>query len=141
MLPGYNKVPALVAGTFFIRYINVISMEAHKQKEYIAFACAGCSHAGQVAYKLGLALDEKGLAEMSCLAGVAAQKPSFLRKIRNKKIMVIDGCPIECAKGIFDQQGITVDAHVRLKELGVKKNQPREEDKDMDGLIAKLGLD
>ena len=117
-------------------------MKKQQENDYIVFACAGCSHAGQVAYKLALAIDEKGIAEMSCLAGVAAEKPSFLRKVQDKKVMAVDGCPIECAKGIFDKLNIPVDHHIRLKEYGVKKNQPREEcrkeDKDTDSMIEKI---
>ena len=113
-------------------------MKKHRKNDCIVFACAGCSHAGQVAYKLALAIDQKGLAEMSCLAGVAAEKPTFLRKIKNKNVIAVDGCPIECSKGVFDRLGIPVHQHIRLKELGVKKNQPREEDKDFERMMSAL---
>ncbi len=113
-------------------------MEKQQNKKTIVFACAGCSHAGGVAYNLALALDKKGMAEMSCLAGVAAEKPSFLRKIKNRQIMTIDGCPIECSKGIFDKLKIPVHHHIRLKDFGVKKEHPDKDDRDMDAMIEKI---
>jgi uncharacterized metal-binding protein len=76
---------------------------------------------------------------MSCLAGIAAQKPSFLRKIKNKKIVTIDGCPTECSKGVFDTCGITVDMHIKLKEYGIKKNStPR--DHNTDSLVSQIAF-
>ena len=74
-------------------------MEKPQQDNSIVFACAGCSHAAQVAYKLALALDEEGIAEMSCLAGVAAEKPSFLRKIHNRKIWPLMVAQLNVLKG------------------------------------------
>ena len=94
------------------------------KSSYIVFACAGCSRAGQAAYQVALELDQHGTAEMSCLAGIASEKPSFFRKIKNKKIITIDGCTTECSKGVFDKTGIHVDLHVKLKEYGLRKNGP-----------------
>lgn len=91
---------------------------------FIVYACAGCSLAGQASYQIALELDKNGTAEMSCLAGIASEKPSFYRKIKNKKIITIDGCPTECSKGVFDKAGIEVDLHIKLKEYGIRKNGP-----------------
>lgn len=90
----------------------------------VVFACAGCSNAGKLSYDLGRELDERGAAEMSCLAGVAARKPNFMKQIRGRAVWVIDGCPIECGRGVFDEVGEGVDAHVRLHRLGVRKHEP-----------------
>ena len=94
-----------------------------EEEGYILYACAGCSKAGQVAYRIAIDLDGRGKAEMSCLAGIASHKPSFVRKIRNKKIAVIDGCPIECAKTVLQNQGLKTDKHFQLKQYGIKKNE------------------
>jgi uncharacterized metal-binding protein len=44
----------------------------------LVFACSGCSFAGKLADDLARHLDRTGDAEMSCLAGVGAQRPSFI---------------------------------------------------------------
>ncbi len=89
----------------------------------LVYACAGCSDAGKLAYDLGLALTRRGDAEMSCLAGVAALRPGFLRQLRRRDAWVIDGCPIECGRGVFEQAGQRMTRHIRLHELGYCKNK------------------
>jgi uncharacterized metal-binding protein len=102
----------------------------------IVLACAGCSFAGGLAYDLAKELERRGYAEMSCLAGVAAEKPAFLRKIRNRPVWIIDGCPIACADGIFEKLGLTPAAHIRLDTNGINKNKAPETGVDMNALIA-----
>jgi uncharacterized metal-binding protein len=91
----------------------------------LVYACAGCSHAGRVSYEVAQALTQQGAAEMSCLAGVAAELPVFLRLMEKRDVWVIDGCPLECAKGVFDKLDRPIDRHIRLREYGVAKNGPR----------------
>jgi uncharacterized metal-binding protein len=104
----------------------------------LIFACAGCSRAGQVAYSLALAIDRVGLAEMSCLTGLAAQKPSFLRRAKARRIITIDGCPTECSKSLLDQLDLKVHQHIKLKELGVEKHTADVEQVRMLELVSKL---
>lgn len=59
---------------------------------------------------------------MSCLAGVGAAKPLFLKKLRGREVWIIDGCPIDCSLGVMQQVRQQADVHIRLNELGVKKN-------------------
>ena len=113
-------------------------IDEKKGKAFIVFACAGCSRGGQAAYSIALELDKRETAEMSCLAGIAAGKPSFRRKIKDKKIITIDGCPTECSKGVFDKAGIQVDVHIKLKDYGIRKNGPVN-DYDIKRLVYEVG--
>lgn len=90
----------------------------------IVFACSGCSNAGQLANQVALELDRRGIAEMSCLAGVGAAKRSFLQQLAGREVWVIDGCPIACSLGVFGQVDEHVDVHIRLHPLGIRKNMP-----------------
>lgn len=99
---------------------------------------AGCSRGGQAAYSIALELDKRETAEMSCLAGIAAGKPSFRRKIKDKKIITIDGCPTECSKGVFDKAGVQVDVHIKLKDYGIRKDGPVN-DYDIKRLVYEVG--
>jgi len=90
----------------------------------VVLACAGCSNAGRLSYDVARAIDAQGAAEMSCLAGVAARKPNFIKQLRDRPVWVIDGCPIECARGACDAVGQPVAAHIRLHHLGVRKHDP-----------------
>lgn len=89
----------------------------------LVFACAGCSHAGRLAYDVALQLERQGVVKMSCLAGVGARKSHFLKQLQGRTAWVIDGCPIECAAGVFDCVNQKFDRHIRLQEYGVRKNQ------------------
>jgi len=104
----------------------------------IVFACAGCSFAAKLSWELAKELDRRGIAEMSCLAGVGARKKPFLNKLRDREVWVIDGCPIECGLGIFDLIDTPVDRHIRLADLGIRKNAEAEGDVNMDVLINRV---
>lgn len=111
-----------------------------KKDGTIIYACAGCSGAGQVAYKVALSLDKEGKGKMSCLAGVASAKPYFLKQLTDQKVVVIDGCAMACGKYIFENLQIHIDQHVELHKLGVKKNAIVSED-IVDGLINGIEID
>jgi uncharacterized metal-binding protein len=87
----------------------------------LVFACAGCSPAGKAAYDVAQELTARGAAEMSCLAGVAAELPYFQKQLADRDIWVIDGCPLQCALHVFRKQRREVAEHFRLNEHGVKK--------------------
>jgi len=104
----------------------------------IVFACAGCSFAAKLSWELARELDRRGIAEMSCLAGVGARKKPFLKQLHDREVWVIDGCPIECGLGIFDLIDTAVDCHIRLADLGIKKNAEPEGGVDMAALINRI---
>ena len=101
----------------------------------LVYACAGCSAAGRLAYDIALELQRRGVAEMSCLAGVGAAKPHFLKQLNNREVWVIDGCPIECAVGIFAQQRRNVDVYIQLHDLGVRKSSAAPAEMDFDQML------
>ena len=104
----------------------------------IVFACSGCSNAGQLAGHIALELSRRGAAEMSCLAGVGAAKPHFLKQLKNREVWVVDGCPINCSLGVFEHVCEHVDVHIRLHDLGVKKSAPPPTGCDLEDLISAI---
>ncbi len=44
----------------------------------LVYSCSGCSSAAQLANHVALQLDRRGLAEMSCIAGVGGDVPYLL---------------------------------------------------------------
>jgi len=113
-----------------------MSVSRSEGKAPIVFACSGCSNAGQAANQAALELDRRGLAEMSCLAGIGAGKRHFLRQLAGREVWIIDGCPIECSLGVFRQVGEHVDVHIRLQSLGVRKNETLPADAAFEQLMA-----
>lgn len=106
----------------------------------LVFACSGCSFAGKLADDLARRLDRHGDAEMSCLAGIGAKRPSFIAKLTNREVWAIDGCAIECARGVFEQAGhpAAITRHIRLHDHGVKKHQAPNGGVDIDGFATQL---
>ncbi|MEW6304125.1 MAG: putative zinc-binding protein [Verrucomicrobiota bacterium] len=88
----------------------------------IVYACSGCSDAGELADRIARKLTRDGVAEMSCLAGIGGRVKSLLAKGTNaRRILVIDGCPIACAKKTLQLAGLTKFEHLGLHELGFRK--------------------
>lgn len=110
-------------------------MQAASDKKPILFACSGCSNAGQLANDVAHELDRRGVAEMSCLAGIGAAKPLFLKKLQQRPVWSIDGCPIHCSLGVFDQVHEHIDVHIRLHDLGIKKNSTAPTGEGLESLI------
>ncbi|GAA4731052.1 hypothetical protein GCM10023229_05680 [Flavisolibacter ginsenosidimutans] len=79
---------------------------------------------------LAVQMDRKGLAEMSCIAGVGGNVKKLVKTaVSGRKIIVLDGCPLACAKACLQNQGVQPDVHVELTSLGVKKKQHEDFDK------------
>lgn len=104
----------------------------------LIYACAGCSAVARLSYDLAKELDQLGIAEMSCLAGLGAGKRAFTRMLEGRSAWIIDGCPIECGLGVFERNGHTVGRHIRLHELGFKKYQELDQDFDMNRLVQRV---
>jgi uncharacterized metal-binding protein len=68
------------------------------------------------------ALNDGGVCEMSCLAGIGGRvKPLMLKAQRAQEIVVIDGCPLNCARHTLINAGITKFRHIALQDLGQRK--------------------
>lgn len=59
---------------------------------------------------------------MSCIAGVGGDVPSLVRTaLSGRAILVLDGCPLHCAKSCLVRHDVPIAAHVDLSQAGVKK--------------------
>src|SRR5688572_3657083 len=96
----------------------------------LVYSCSWCSSAAQMANYLAVQIDRKGLAEMSCIAGVGGNVKKLVKTaMSGRKIIAIDGCPLACAKACLQNHYIQPDAHIELASLGVKKKQHQDFDK------------
>lgn len=93
----------------------------HKE---LVYSCSGCSSAAQTANAVAVRLDRSGVAEMSCIAGVGGDVSPLVRVAKSgRKINVIDGCPLQCAKNCLQRHGIAPDRHYDLSAYGIQKVQ------------------
>ena len=95
---------------------------AKKELISLVFACSGCSSAAQMANYLAIRLDRKGIAEMSCIAGVGGNVKKLVKlALSGRKIIAIDGCPLACVKACLKNHLISPDFSIELTSLGVSK--------------------
>jgi uncharacterized metal-binding protein len=90
--------------------------------EVLIFACSGASNAGQIANETAKRLSSQGIGGMSCLAGIGGHISGFAEAAREvKKVVVIDGCPVSCARKTLEHAECPVTVHVVVTDIGVRK--------------------
>ncbi|WP_305065527.1 putative zinc-binding protein [Methanococcoides sp.] len=89
------------------------------------YPCSGSANVGIISTnQLAIGLTKAGKGKMLCTAGIGAKIPGQLRSAEGcDRVVVIDGCPMNCASKIFENAGIAVDEHIFVTELGVKKTR------------------
>jgi uncharacterized metal-binding protein len=97
----------------------------------LVYSCSGCSSAAQMANDLAVRLDRERVAEMSCIAGVGGDVgPLVATATSGRPTLVVDGCPLECARESLERHDVTPDRHVNLAERGVPKEYHVDYDDD-----------
>lgn len=97
-------------------------MGADRKTLPLVYSCSGCSSAAQLANHVALQLDRRGIAEMSCIAGVGGDVPSLVKLAHSgRPIIAIDGCPLVCASKCLERHNIAPDTHLQLQDYGVRK--------------------
>ena len=92
-------------------------------KTRIIYSCSGIgSNVGQLANAAACRLTREGYVGGSCLAGIGGgiEKLVNMAKSADERI-VIDGCPVGCAKKILHDKGLPVDRYVMITDLGITK--------------------
>ena len=97
-------------------------MPAHDPSLPLVYSCSGCSSAAQLANHVAVKLDRRGVAEMSCIAGVGGDVPYLVKIAKSgRPIVALDGCALVCVKSSLARHGIAPDRHYQLQQYGVKK--------------------
>jgi uncharacterized metal-binding protein len=97
-------------------------MADESKKTVIIYACSGCSDAGEIADHLARRLTCEGVAQMSCLAGIGGRVKSHMLKAENaERILVVDGCPLNCAANTLKLAGFEKFEHLELHKIGIYK--------------------
>jgi len=97
-------------------------MTSNRSALPLVYSCSGCSSAAQMANHIALDLDRRGVAEMSCIAGVGGDVPSLVKLAKSgRPVVAVDGCPLECVRNCLARHGVTPDLHFQLAEHGVRK--------------------
>jgi len=89
------------------------------------YACGGCADLGELSDQVSRQLRREGFAQssMSCITGIAAHMPAFIDVAKKaEEVIVIDGCPVLCAKKVMEHVGVEFTSYV-LTDMGLEKGK------------------
>jgi len=91
-------------------------------KRILLYACSGGSNVGEIADRAARELTKQGQGVMFCLAGIGAGIDGMVQTAKDADMNVlIDGCPMDCAKKVFDRAGIGKYIQIKVTDLGIEK--------------------
>jgi len=109
--------------------ITINNMADEKQTsccggDRLIFSCSGGADVGELADRTSRELSREGFGKMFCLAGVGGDVAPIVEKTKTAKSrLIIDGCPVACAKKLLDSKGIVDYQYVQLNNLGYEKGK------------------
>jgi uncharacterized metal-binding protein len=88
----------------------------------LIFACSGAANVAEIADHVARQLTAEGLGAMFCLAGLGAGLPNMIQSAKDADLnLVLDGCPLDCARLIFKNAGVTNVKIIRVTDHGIAK--------------------
>ena len=113
-----------------------------KNLNMMVVSCSGASNTGCYADKVARILAESGQANMICLPKVAINDVKLIDALKNttKKVVVIDGCPINCAEKILEEKGISNFSHINTTEFGIIKGKTPITDEKINEIINHIKM-
>lgn len=104
----------------------------------IIFPCAGVANVGQITNDTAIQLTEEGYGGAACVALLATGAEGLLKNIGSAdEILILDGCPVQCAKTIAEDQNIPISQHIIVTDLGITKAGSREyTDDDVEVIVS-----
>jgi uncharacterized metal-binding protein len=94
-----------------------------KAEEITILPCSGGSNVGQIANQAAVSLDTMGVGKIYCLAGIAAHIGGMVESAKSaKRLVVIDGCQVACAKKTIEHAGLKVTDWICVTDEGVSKS-------------------
>jgi len=92
------------------------------EKKILVYSCSGGANVAEIADRVARELTERGAGSMFCLAGIGANIEGMIDTAREADLnVVIDGCPVDCARKIFENVDLDNFVQVRITDLGVEK--------------------
>lgn len=90
----------------------------------LIFSCSGSADVGEIADRTARKLMKDGVGKMFCLAGIGGRVSGIMKSTESaSKILVIDGCPLSCAKNCLEKAGFNKFEYLNLSELDMRKGE------------------
>lgn len=96
--------------------------EKGQHRNILLYACSGGANVAEASDAACRQLMSDRRGSMFCLAGLGAGIEGMVKQAREADLnVVIDGCPMDCARKIFDRLSLDNVHFVRVTDLGLKK--------------------
>ena len=104
----------------------------------IIFPCAGQANTGQITNLAAIQLTEEGFGSIACVALLATGAEGLIAGANDAdEVVVLDGCPMLCAKKIAEAQGVPVGQHLVVTDLGIAKGSSKSyTDDDVETVVS-----
>ncbi len=90
----------------------------------LIFPCSGAADVGEISDRAARALSAQGQGKMFCLAGIGGNISGMIASAKGAdRVLVIDGCELDCAKKTLEEKGIDGYRHFRVTDLGMEKSK------------------
>jgi uncharacterized metal-binding protein len=90
----------------------------------LIFACSGAADVGKISDLAARELTAAGAGKMFCLAGIGGRVSGIIATTQSAQaILVIDGCPLDCARKTLENAGFNKFEYIRLSDLGMEKGK------------------
>ncbi|MDA3797530.1 MAG: putative zinc-binding protein [Kiritimatiellae bacterium] len=107
----------------------------------LIFACSGAADVGAISDQAARKLTCDGVGNIFCLVGVGGRVDSIMKITASADdILVLDGCPLNCAKNCLEQAGFVDFKHLLLNDIGLEKGQTPISDENIN-FVAQAGKD
>lgn len=108
--------------------------------EKLIFACSGACDLGQITDMVARKIRDKNIRKMNCLAVVGAGIEKSIEDFKKKNILLLDGCPTDCGKRIFDNAGIKNYKYIRVTDFGYIKGGTPVTEEIIDKILEKISI-
>ena len=104
----------------------------------IIFPCAGQANTGQITNLAAIQLTEEGFGSIACVALLATGAETLIAGAKDAdEVVVLDGCPMLCAKKIAEAEGVPVGQHLVVTDLGIAKGPSKSyTDDDVETVVS-----
>jgi len=104
----------------------------------LIFACSGAADVGEISDRAARKLSKDGIGAMFCLAGVGGIVEPIIKKTNSaSKILVIDGCNLDCAKNCLEGAGFNEFEYIRVTDLGLEKGKSPANEENINKVTSK----
>ena len=105
----------------------------------LLFACSGGSDASHFTYRIARKLAKDKHIYMSCPPAVTAGIKDFLEKLKgDKRVIVLDGCKMDCVAKSLENSGFKGFLHINLNDDAVCQTKIKNKRKKFDDTYKKV---